>query len=78
MIRGVTLAGLLVGVIQSPAAQRPLRIDYAIALPQVTSHLYSVTIAVAGLAGRPVNLQMPVWSPGRYGEIGRASCRERV
>jgi len=65
----LAVAGLLIGVMQAPAAARPLRISYTIALPQVTSHLYSITIAVDGLAGRPVNLQMPVWSPGRYGRM---------
>src|SRR5258706_15638471 len=45
VISAVTLAGVLVGVIQTPATQPPARIDYTIALPQVASHLYSITIA---------------------------------
>jgi predicted metalloprotease with PDZ domain len=63
------LTALLCTVIQTPAPQRPARIDYTIAMPQVASHLYSITLSVSGLAGRPVNLQMPVWSPGRYGRM---------
>ena len=69
MSSALAVAGLLVGVMQAPAAARPLRISYTIALPQVTSHLYAITIAVDGLTGRAVNLQMPVWSPGRYGRM---------
>jgi len=63
------LTALLCTVIQTPAPQRPARIDYTIAMPQVASHLYSITLSVSGLAGGPVNLQMPVWSPGRYGRM---------
>ena len=33
------------------------------------SHLYDVEIAIAGLAGQSLRLQMPVWSPGRYARM---------
>jgi predicted metalloprotease with PDZ domain len=42
------------------------RIEYTIAMPDPASHLYAITLFVGGLTGRAVDLQMPVWSPGRY------------
>ncbi|MFN2570388.1 MAG: hypothetical protein ABR537_02075 [Gemmatimonadales bacterium] len=56
---------------QAPAAPAapPLRIEYTIAMPEVSSHLYAITLTVGGLRGRSVNLQLPVWSPGRYGRM---------
>src|SRR5437879_12352528 len=53
----------------APAAQRPYHIEYAIAMPDVGSHLYAITLSVSGVTARTVNLQMPVWSPGRYGRM---------
>jgi predicted metalloprotease with PDZ domain len=53
----------------TPAAAQQYRIEYTIGMPDVTSHLYSVTLFAGGLTGRPVDLQLPVWSPGRYGRM---------
>jgi predicted metalloprotease with PDZ domain len=52
-----------------PAAAQQYRIEYAIGMPDVTSHLYAVTLFASGLTGRPVDLQLPVWSPGRYARM---------
>jgi predicted metalloprotease with PDZ domain len=65
MIRSVILALLLA---QSAAAQR-YRIEYNIAMPDPASHLYAITIFVSGLTGSTVELQLPVWSPGRYAKM---------
>jgi len=66
----VLLLAAAVQTQQPPAASpRPYRIAYAIAMPDVKAHLYAITISVSGLRGAPVNLQMPVWSPGRYGRM---------
>src|SRR5438445_6743952 len=70
--RAVVVSALLVpqlSAAQPRPAARPYHVDYAIAMPDVASHLYSITLTVSGLTGRPVNLQMPVWSPGRYGRM---------
>ena len=56
--------------VQSPAAAKPAyHIEYSVAMPDLASHLYAITISVNGVAGQTVNLQMPVWSPGRYGRM---------
>ena len=60
---------LVLSLLQARPAARPYTIEYAIAMPDVASHLYSVTLTASGLTGRPVDLQMPVWSPGRYGRM---------
>ena len=62
-VLAVTLGG------SQPAAAQRYRIEYTITMPDPASHLYSVQIFVGGLVGRPVELQMPVWSPGRYARM---------
>jgi predicted metalloprotease with PDZ domain len=55
----------------SPAAAQRYRVEYTIAMPEPASHLYHVTMFVSGVGGgpQPVELQMPVWSPGRYARM---------
>jgi predicted metalloprotease with PDZ domain len=53
----------------SPLAAQRYRIEYTIAMPEPASHLYHVGIFVSGLDSRPLELQMPVWSPGRYARM---------
>ncbi|MGH7677854.1 MAG: M61 family metallopeptidase [Gemmatimonadaceae bacterium] len=53
----------------TPAAAQRYRIEYTIAMPEPASHLYSITMFVSGLTGAPVELQLPVWSPGRYAKM---------
>jgi predicted metalloprotease with PDZ domain len=62
-------ATLVLSLLQARPAVRPYHIEYTIAMPDVASHLYSITLTVSGLTGRAVDLQMPVWSPGRYGRM---------
>ncbi len=45
------------------------KIAYTIAMPDPGSHLYEVTLTVRDVGSKPVNLQMPVWSPGRYARM---------
>lgn len=56
-------------LVASPAAAQRYRIEYTIAMPDPASHLYSITMFLSGLTGGPVELQMPVWSPGRYAKM---------
>src|SRR3982074_3051746 len=56
-------------LLASPLAAQQYRIEYTIAMPEPASHLYSITLFVNGLTGRPVELQLPVWSPGRYAKM---------
>ena len=60
---------LTVSLAATPAFAQQYRIEYTIALAEPASHLCSITLFVSGLAGRTVDLQMPVWSPGRYAKM---------
>jgi len=45
------------------------RIDYTVAMPRPTTHLFEVTLALEmppGPVAASVDLQMPMWQPGRY------------
>ena len=53
----------------APAGAQRYTIEYTVTMPDPAAHLYSVQIMVGGLAGRPVEFQMPVWSPGRYARM---------
>ena len=49
-------------------AQRPA-VEYTISMPDPASHLYHITMFVSGVGTQPVELQLPVWSPGRYARM---------
>jgi predicted metalloprotease with PDZ domain len=67
-VRRLLVAALLTCAASPLAAQR-YRMEYTIAMPDPSSHLFHVTLFVSGLTGQPVELQLPVWSPGRYGKM---------
>src|SRR4051794_23692171 len=69
MILSVLFVSVLSAVQAPRPATRPYTIEYTIAMPDVASHLYAITLTVSGLSSRAVDLQMPVWSPGRYGRM---------
>jgi predicted metalloprotease with PDZ domain len=56
-------------VLAHTAAAQPLRLSYHVALPDPATHLYDVSLAVDGVRGATLPLQMPVWSPGRYAKM---------
>ena len=56
-------------VVAAPAAAQSARIEYTVAMPEPATHLYHVTMFVGGVSSQPVELQMPVWSPGRYARM---------
>jgi predicted metalloprotease with PDZ domain len=70
LVRATTLlaSAALCAAFATVDAQR-YRIEYTVGLTDPASHLYDVTLFVGGLTGRPVELQMPVWSPGRYAKM---------
>ena len=62
----VTLALVLTGTPQSGAFTR---ISYTLSVTRPTTHLFEVSIALQTAAGEVpsyVDLQMPMWQPGRY------------
>ena len=68
IIIAISIITILSGV--AAAQDQPLKsITYNLSMSRPTSHLFEVTIAVE-LAdqsnGRPLQFQMPKWSPGRY------------
>ncbi len=60
---------VVLSLLQARPTARPYTIAYTIAMPDVGSHLYAITLSASGLTGGTVDLQMPVWSPGRYGRM---------
>ena len=48
------------------ATQPPLDIAYRLTIADPASHLYGVQLDVRGVHGDALELQLPVWSPGRY------------
>ncbi len=65
----ITATVVVLSLLQARPTARPYHIEYTIAMPDVASHLYTITLTAGGLTGRSVDLQMPVWSPGRYGRM---------
>jgi predicted metalloprotease with PDZ domain len=52
------------------APARAYDLAYTIAFPQPATHLYEIRLDVARLEGdAPLDLQLPVWSPGRYARM---------
>src|ERR1051326_3210109 len=49
-----------------PAPGSRFDIAYRIAMPEPTSHFFDVNIDIGNVSGDDIQLQMPVWSPGRY------------
>lgn len=69
MVKRAFLAALALFVSAAPARAQKYRIEYEIAMPEPASHLYHITMFVSGLVGVPIELQLPVWSPGRYAKM---------
>ncbi|MBE9178006.1 M61 family metallopeptidase [Oculatella sp. LEGE 06141] len=50
----------------SSTTETNLEIHYRVAMPQPESHLFEVTLQVAGWQADVLDLKMPVWTPGSY------------
>ena len=46
-----------------------LDIAYRVAMPDPASHLFDVQMDIGRVSGEVVKLQLPIWSPGRYGRM---------
>jgi len=59
---------ILLASIGMSANALPSRVDYTLAMPDPSSHLFHVTMTIDDLppGGEYVDLTMPVWRPGRY------------
>ena len=80
MLRRTALAFVLVGATLSAAdaqssathaARRAAAYDiaYHIAMPEPASNYYEVRIDIGRITGKSLELQLPVWSPGRYAKM---------
>ncbi|MBC6452412.1 MAG: M61 family metallopeptidase [Hormoscilla sp. SP5CHS1] len=49
----------------SPTHTAP-EINYQVAMPQPSSHLFEVTLRISGWRSPVLDLKMPVWTPGSY------------
>jgi predicted metalloprotease with PDZ domain len=47
-------------------------IEYTVAMPQPSNHLFHVTVRVEGLTGEPHDVKMPAWRTGYYRMIDDA------
>ena len=75
---GLSLTALLLGsafsvaLAPAPQSQQPgafARIAYTVAMPRPTTHLFEVSLVLEtppGAVPAAVDLQMPLWQPGRY------------
>jgi predicted metalloprotease with PDZ domain len=56
--------------VENAAVYSGLQLTYQVALSAPSSHLFEVTLAIAGWQrvhpGAPLDLKMPVWTPGSY------------
>jgi predicted metalloprotease with PDZ domain len=60
------VAGLLSVLLFSSRAFAASDIRFTVSLPQPWTHYVSVEMRVSGVAGKTVDLAMPVWTPGSY------------
>src|SRR5688572_27846946 len=65
----LVLALVFALALATPLAAQRYRIEYTVAIPDPASHLYSITMFIGGLVGTPIELQLPVWAPGRYARM---------
>ncbi|MEO6211720.1 MAG: hypothetical protein ABIQ10_16545 [Gemmatimonadaceae bacterium] len=56
----------LLGAVPAP---KPLGLAYHIAMPDPASHYFDVELRISGIRADSLDLQLPVWSPGRYARM---------
>ena len=67
----------MLGAAPLTQAPWPLNIAYTIAMPDPASHYFEIELRVSGIRADSVDLQLPVWSPGRYARMDFARNLER-
>ena len=66
---GVAAALSAPGAAQQGRAPRALGIAYHVAMPDPESHFFEVELRIVGIEADSLDLQLPVWSPGRYARM---------
>jgi predicted metalloprotease with PDZ domain len=68
--RGLCCAAALSLLAAVPArAPRPLGLAYRIAMPDPAAHYFEVELRITGMHSDSLDVQLPVWSPGRYARM---------
>jgi len=76
--RGLCCAAALSLVAAAPAsAPRPLGLAYRIAMPDPAAHYFEIELRIGGIRSDSLDVQLPVWSPGRYARMDFARNLQR-
>jgi predicted metalloprotease with PDZ domain len=67
----------LLGAARPSSAPRPLGIAYRIAMPDPAAHYFEVELRITGIRADSLDVQLPVWSPGRYARMDFARNLQR-
>lgn len=58
-----------VALLGAAPAPKPLGLAYHIAMPDPASHYFDIELRISGIHADSLDLQLPVWSPGRYARM---------
>ena len=56
-------------IAQKGGPTRALGLAYHIAMPEPAAHYFEIALEISGIQGDSLDLQLPVWSPGRYARM---------
>jgi predicted metalloprotease with PDZ domain len=59
----------LLGAARAYDAPKPLRLAYRIAMPDPAAHYFEIQLEINGIHADSLDVQLPVWSPGRYARM---------
>ncbi len=68
----VAVAACWISACGTLTAQSGAPVAFTVSMPQPASHIFHVTMRVAGIAGETQEFKMPVWTPGYYRVIDYA------
>ena len=59
----------LLGAARAGEAPKPLGLAYHIAMPDPAKHYFEIELKISGIHADSLDVQLPVWSPGRYARM---------
>ena len=71
------VAFTLLAASKAREAPRPLGLAYHIAMPDPAAHYFEIELRISGIHADSLDVQLPVWSPGRYARMGFARNLQR-
>jgi len=57
------------GAARADDAPKPLGLAYRIAMPEPAAHYFEIELRISGIHADSLDVQLPVWSPGRYARM---------